>query len=267
MATSKPAQTLQAYVLHRWDWSETSLIVELFTRERGRVVVVAKGAKRPTSNFRALLLPFHPIQALLSKQPADEQGEVHGLRSAEWTGGEPLLPAALMFSAFYLNELLMKLLAREDAHPVLFDGYMLALRALAGGVEEAAVLRAFELMLLRETGLLPDLATDTLGAQPLDLRHTYTLQAQAGLLRSGQGLSGQLWLALAAALEANDAPALFAACAQAGPTLRLPLREVLHYHLGTTPLRTRQVWQGVQNLQKPPAHTSTSTADEPARRP
>ncbi len=265
MATSKSSTPLQAYVLHRWDWSETSLIVELFTRERGRVVVVAKGAKRPTSNFRALLLPFHPIQALLSKQPADEQGEVHGLRSAEWTGGEPLLPAALMFSAFYLNELLMKLLAREDPHPVLFDAYLLALRALASGVDEAAVLRAFELMLLRETGVLPDLAADTLGAEPLQVQATYTLQAQTGLRRSTQGLAGQQWLALAAALETNDAPALFTACVQAGAALRLPLREVLHYHLGTTPLRTRQVWQGVQNLQKPAA--PRSTPHEPPRRP
>jgi DNA repair protein RecO (recombination protein O) len=93
-AAARPRRTaspLLAYVLHQYDWSETSLIVELFTRAQGRVVVAAKGAKRPTSNYRAVLLPFQPVLALLGKTPADEHGEVHNLRSAEWAGGQPLL--------------------------------------------------------------------------------------------------------------------------------------------------------------------------------
>ena len=75
---------LAAYVLHQYDWSETSLIVELFVRPLGRIVVAAKGAKRPTSNFRAVLIPFAPIHVLLGKAPADPQAEVLNLRSAEW---------------------------------------------------------------------------------------------------------------------------------------------------------------------------------------
>ena len=248
MATSKANLPLHAYVLHRWDWSETSLIVELFTRERGRVVVIAKGAKRPTSNFRAVLLPFHPLQALLGKTPADESGEVHSLRSAEWAGGVPALPGAALFSAFYASELVMKLLARDDAHPALFDAYTATLLALAAGADGAPVLRAFELALLRETGVLPDLATDTLTAQPLQVEARYALQAQTGLVASSQGQRGSHWLALEDALARHDWQALQAACAEAGTALRVPLREVLHYHLGPAPLRTRQVWQGVQRL-------------------
>jgi len=259
MATNKAGQTLHAYVLHRWDWSETSLVVELFTRERGRVVVVAKGAKRPTSNFRAVLLPFHPLQALLGKTPADESGEVHSLRSAEWAGGVPPLPGAALFSAFYASELVMKLLARDDAHPALFDAYTATLRALAAGADEAPVLRAFELALLRETGVLPDLSTDTLSAQPLQVESRYSLQAQTGLVASPSGPRGASWLGLEAALAGGDWHALQAACAEVGTALRVPLREVLHYHLGPAPLRTRQVWQGVQRLsaRMPPSPAPT----------
>jgi DNA repair protein RecO (recombination protein O) len=261
----KPNPPLHAYVLHRWDWSETSLIVELFTRERGRVVVIAKGAKRPTSNFRAVLLPFHPLLALLGKTPADESGEVHALRSAEWAGGVPPLPGAALFSAFYASELVMKLLARDDAHPALFDAYTATLLALAAGADEAPVLRAFELALLRETGVLPDLSTDTLGAQPLQPQGRYMLQAQTGLVVSPQGQRGESWLALEEALGRNDWHALQAACATAGAALRVPLREVLHYHLGPAPLRTRQVWQGVQRL-SPRTLPSPASTHEPTDR-
>src|SRR3954465_15138094 len=105
---------LDAYVLHRYDWSETSLILDLFTRARGRLAVAAKGAKRPYSQLRSVLLPFQRLQLSLGRPPgADENREVHNLRAAEWAGGGSMLTGAALFSGFYLNELLMKLLARE----------------------------------------------------------------------------------------------------------------------------------------------------------
>ena len=247
----RPATALLAYVLHRYDWSETSLVVELFTRERGRLVVVAKGAKRPTSNFRPVLLPFQPLHALLGKAPADEQAEVLNLRGAEWAGGQPLLPAAALLSGFYLNELLLKLLARQDPHPKLFDAYADTLAALARAEDEASTLRAFELMLLREMGVLPELSIVTLSAQALHSASRYTLQAEAGVLPSAQGLAGVHWVALEAALSHASASALRHACGPAAAALRGPLRELLHYHLGAARLRTRQVWQGVQKLIAP----------------
>ena len=104
MATSRSAaQPLPAYVLHSYDWSETSLIVELFTRERGRVVVAAKGAKRPTSQLRAVLLPFQRITVALGRTPADEAAEILTLKSAEWAGGLPMVASSALFPAFYLN--------------------------------------------------------------------------------------------------------------------------------------------------------------------
>jgi DNA repair protein RecO (recombination protein O) len=250
MATNEHAspRTLLGYVLHHYDWSETSLIVELFTRAQGRVVVAARGAKRPTSQLRPVLLPFQPLLAHLGKAPADEQAEVRTLRTAEWVGGAPLLAPAAMFSGYYLNELLLKLLARQDPHPVLFDAYADTLVALAGPGDEAAALRAFELLLLRETGVLPELAQVTLTAAPLAPAARYTLHAEAGVQPDADGLAGAAWVALEAALTHGSPQALRQAAAPHATALRAPLRSLLHYHLGHTALRTRQVWQGVQRL-------------------
>jgi len=261
---------LLAYVLHRYDWSETSLIVELFTRALGRVVVVAKGAKRPTSQLRPVLLPFQPVQALLGKAPAEASSEVRLLRSAEWAGGRALLGASAMIPGLYLNELLLKLLPRHEAQDVLFDAYADTLEALAhagraasgdaggtdagdGASQEAVALRAFELLLLRELGLLPELSQVTLTAENLDPERHYALHAEAGLAPGLRGPNGTAWIHIEAALRHGSMAALRAACeGHAGP-LRAPLRELLHYHLGATPLRTRQIWQGVQRL----THLST----------
>ena len=244
----KPNAPLLAFVLHSYDWSETSLIVELFTRERGRVVVAAKGAKRPTSNFRPVLLPFQPLLLLLGKTPADEQAEVLNLRSAEWAGGQPIMPAACLMAGYYLNELLLKLLARQDAHPGLFDAYADTLMALASGVDEGPALRAFELLMLRELGVLPDLSCATLNAQALQPDARYSLQAEVGLVSAAVGLTGQQWVGLEAALSHGGAPVVRHACSGVATALRVPLRELLHYHLGHALLRTRQVWQGVRRL-------------------
>jgi DNA repair protein RecO (recombination protein O) len=259
MATSRPGAPLLAYVLHRHDWSESSLIVELFTRAQGRMAVVAKGAKRPTSQLRPVLLPFQPVHALLGRTAADSQAEVHLLRSAEWVGGQPLLKAPNLLPAFYLNELLLKLLARHDAHPALFDAYADTLAALASGGDEAVALRAFEFLLLRELGVLPELGTATLLAEPVRAQARYTLHPEAGVLDDAQGLPGPLWVALEAALGGADVAtvqgrtqarmqALRQACTPVAAALRGPLRGMLHYHLGHAPLHTRHVWRGVQRL-------------------
>jgi len=243
---------LLAYVLHSHDWSETSLIVELFIRNLGRVVVAAKGAKRPTSTQRAVLLPFQAITVQLGKPPKDDSTEVLNLRTAEWAGGAPLLKAAAMLPGFYVNELLLKLLARQDPHPVLFDVYAGTLEALASGADEAATLRAFELLLLRELGWLPDLTMVTQTAQPVQPESTYTLLAENGLVPSPKnGAPGAVWQALHAAVQHGSAAAVRAACSGATTALRAPLRALLQYHLGNIQLRTRHVGLDLQKLLEP----------------
>lgn len=239
-----------AYVLHQWDWSETSLIVDLFTREQGRVAAVAKGAKRPYSQLRPVLMPFQRLLVATARPKADEGADIVTLRSAEYAGLGEALPASRLFSGFYLNELLMKALARGDPHERLFDAYGDTLAALARDDDEAA-LRSFELVLLRETGVLPELALTTTTQQPVQPTAAYQLQAEGGLVAAGQAdgaLTGLQCLALQAALDRNRFDALRSACADALPALKLQLRAVLHYHLGTPPLRTRQLMLDLRRL-------------------
>lgn len=239
-----------AYVLHHWDWSETSLILDLFTREQGRVAAVAKGAKRPYSQLRAVLLPFQRIQVLLGKPKADEASDILTLRSAEYGGSAATLPPAQLFSGFYLNELLMKLLARQDSHALLFDAYADTLQALAVAQDEVP-LRAFELMLLRETGVLPELSLATLTQADVQPDQGYALRPEAGLVvavANEPSLSGDACLALQAALDANAMHALREACGGVLPALRPQLRSLLHYHLGSPQLRTRAAMLEVRRL-------------------
>jgi DNA repair protein RecO (recombination protein O) len=246
-----------AFVLHQWDWSETSLILDLFTRDHGRLAAVAKGAKRPYSQLRPVLMPFQRLLVLTSKPKSagsDEGADILLLRSAEYAGAGSMLPPARLFSGFYINELLMKLLARGDPHAALFDAYADALQALAVAADEAP-LRAFELQLLRETGVLPELSRCTSTQEPVQAARAYRLSGDAGLVAVADGsaspaasLTGSNCLALQAALERNDAAALRSACQATLPALRSQLRALLHYHLGAPALRTRALMLDLRRL-------------------
>jgi DNA repair protein RecO (recombination protein O) len=253
----RPA-ALAAFVLHRYDWSESSVILDLFTREQGRIAVAAKGAKRPFSQLRSVLLPFQRLQVSFGRQPpGDDTREVQTLRAAEWGGGHAMLTGAALFSGFYLNELLMKLLARHDPHAALFDAYAATVAALARSDEVGtqAALRAFELVLLREIGLLPDLGTETASHRAVRADRRYLVLADAGVVETEAGseneasVSGAMLSALEMAL-AVDLDALQRVAAGALAELRPLLRAQLHYHLGTSQLRTRQVMIEAQALER-----------------
>ena len=141
-----------AFVLHCYPYKESSLIVEAFTRHRGRVGLLARGARRPRSAVRGLLLAFHPLR--LSWSAGAELGTLGGV---EWSGGQPALAGLVLMCGFYVNELVLRLLPREDAHEALFDAYGETLGRLADGEDPAALLRGFELSLLRELGYAPPL--------------------------------------------------------------------------------------------------------------
>ena len=244
-----------AYVLHRYDWSESSLILDLFTRDLGRIAVAAKGAKRPYSQLRCVLLPFQRILVTLGRAARDEaSSEVQNLRGAEWAGGAAMLTGAALFSGFYLNELLMKLLARHDPHAALFDAYAQTLPVLVG-VDDAqvqAALRAFELTLLREIGVLPDLSLVTLTQQEVRVGARYTLQAETGVgdaRDANAALTGAVLTSLQAALQHGSLPALQEACGASRPELKVLLRGLIQHHLGSVTLRTRQVMLDLQGLQ------------------
>ena len=239
-----------AYVLHRYDWSESSLILEVFTRHYGRVALVAKGAKRPSSNFRPVLLPLQPLRVAFGGD-----AEIRTLKGAEWVGGHVMPTGDALLSGYYLNELVLRLLARDDPHPALFDAYRAAVQVLASGQAEAlqAGLRAFELLLLREIGLLPVLDMQTLTLAPLEDATSYSLMPDGGLMQAPSGerasLAGHQWRRLQMALD-DEAPfhAAIQVCADVMAGLKPQLRVLLHYHCGVATLRTRQMMMDLQSL-------------------
>jgi DNA repair protein RecO (recombination protein O) len=160
------------YVLHTYPYKETSLIVEVFTRRFGRVALAARGARRPRSAMRGVLLSFHPLRLSFGASPT-----LGNLFSAEWAGAlQPLAGQALM-CGFYLNELLLRLLPREDPHEALFDAYGGALSRLAQ--DPGAVLRGFERRLLAELGYAPLLERDA-ASRPIDPEGLYVYEPERG---------------------------------------------------------------------------------------
>ncbi len=237
------------FVLHRYDWSESSLILDVFTRHFGRVALVAKGAKRPTSQLRPVLLPLQP---LLLAWGGD--AEVRTLKAAHWRGGHVMPVGESLLSGTYFNEMLLKLLARDDPHPVLYDGYAQAVQQLAHRtVPDAAVLRAFELLLLREVGYLPSLSEEGSSLAPLEPDAWYALETEGGLALAPSpqrgALQGMHWLGIQAALTQVDPyTALVHACRPCMSALQPVLRHLLHYHSGVRSFKTRQMMLDVQAL-------------------
>jgi len=239
-----------AYVLHRYDWSASSLILEVFTRHHGRIALVAKGVKRPTSSFRPVLLPLQPLHLAFGGD-----AEIRTLKAAEWQGGHVMPTGDALMSGIYLNELLLTLLARDDPHPGLFDLYTDVVQIIASEHGEALqpALRAFELLLLREIGFLPLLDAQTMTLRELEPEQRYTLVPEGGLRQTPASnrasLSGAQWLALQTSLAPN-VPFIttLRACAEVMNELKPQLRTLLNYHCGVSTLRTRQMMIDLQSL-------------------
>lgn len=221
-----------AFVLHSYPYKETSLIIDLFTREHGRVAVVAKGAKRPHSKLRGVLQTFQPLSASWSGK-----SELRTLIDAEWVGGMRPLEKTGLLCGFYLNELLVKLLARDDPHPVLFDHYVSTLNQLAHDEPAQIVLRKFERALLKETGVAADLGRSTSTRSAVEPTLSYVVDPEKGAREADEHdtwpvVSGKTLLDM----ERDD----YADPATQAQSKQL-MRFLLAYHLGGAPLNTRQI--------------------------
>ncbi|MES2902306.1 MAG: DNA repair protein RecO [Pseudomonadota bacterium] len=221
-----------AFVLHSYPYKETSLIVDMFTRDFGRIGLVAKGAKRPHSKLRGVLQTFQPLQASWSGK-----SELRTMIDAEWVGGMLPLEKTALLCGFYLNELLVKLLARDDPHPALFDHYVATLNQLAHNEPAPIVLRKFERALLKETGVAADLTrcTSTRAAVEADAEYVVDPEQGARLVRAADVwpvVSGKTLLDM----ENED----YADAATQAQSKQL-MRFLLAHHLGGAPLNTRQI--------------------------
>jgi DNA repair protein RecO (recombination protein O) len=227
------------FVLHAYAWRETSLIVEVFTRDHGRMALMARGAKRPTSQFRGLLDPFCPLALSWSGR-----NEVKSLLRVEWLGGLAPLRGDGLLAAFYLNELLVRLMIRGDAHEQLFGAYVGALRALAQqGAQQQACLRGFEIDLLREIGYLPPL-DHTADGQPVEAARWYHVDGQRGWVAAAVPDALSVQGATLQAMAARDFRQ-----PQAAAQSKSLLRQLIRYHLNGQPLNTRRILQDLRALE------------------
>jgi DNA repair protein RecO (recombination protein O) len=221
-----------AFVLHSYPYKETSLIVDMFTRDHGRVAVVAKGAKRPFSKLRGVLQTFQPLSISFSGK-----SELRTLIDAEWVGGMLPLEKNSLLCGFYLNELLVKLIARDDPHRALFDHYVATLNQLAHDEPAQIVLRKFERALLKETGVAADLARSTTTRATVQPGSDYVVDPERGAREARVSdawpvVSGKTLLDM----EREDY-----ADPQTQAQSKQLMRFLLAHHLGGAPLNTRQI--------------------------
>ncbi len=223
-----------AFVLHRRNFEEASLLVELLTRDRGRLGAVARGARKSRRHRGGLLQPYVPLQVSLSGR-----GQLATLGQLE-AEGPPILtvgsrPALI---ALYLNELLLRLTARDDPNETLFQCYLKTLVGLATGAA-APVLRRFELALLASQGYAVGLTHDAVTGEPVQPEQRYRYEIEEGPVAtagrsSAETVGGETLLCLARG-EDGDATVQREA--------RQLLSGVLRHYLGPKPLRSRQLYQ------------------------
>ena len=227
-----------AFVLHSYPYRETSLVLEIFSRQHGRVALVARGARRPRSALRGLLMGFQPLTlSWFGKH------ELRTLHSAEWQGGQPQLQGRALLCAFYLNELLLNLMARDDPHEQLFDYYQHTLQRLAHEEDHAATLRYFEKHLLQELGYALLLEHEADSGKPIDpmAQYRYVIErgavADAPDVPEGLTVSGKTLQDMAAD-DYRDTVS-----AQQSKQL---IRMLLNHHLGGKLLHTRELIKDLQ---------------------
>ena len=227
-----------AFVLHTYPYRETSLIVEVFSRDFGRVALLARGARRPRSALRGLLMAFQPLELGWAGK-----GEVQTLMKAEWQGGQPLLTGKALFCGYYLNELLMHLLPREDAHERLFSVYAETLRRFADVLKESD-LRCFERAFLQELGYGLTLENDAKGV-PVDVAGHYAYEIEHGPVRlqrpgsSALSVSGKTLIDLANEDFSNPRSLIEA---------KQLMRALIAHYTGGKNLETRKIFMELHEL-------------------
>lgn len=223
-----------AYVLHARAYRDTSLLLELFTEEQGRVSAVARGAKGPRSRFKGLLQPFVPLLVSWSGK-----AELMTLTAAEANGNLPNLAGEVLLCGIYLNELLMRLLHRYDAHPQLFQAYQQALIHLRSKSQQV-VLREFEKQLLLELGYALELDREAHSGATIQPEQFYYFDPHRGLLRhqSASNSSAQVFLGESLLALHNDELVQENYLRDAKRLLRLALGHLL----GGKPIRSRELF-------------------------
>lgn len=228
------------YILHQRPYRETSLILEVFSRDHGKLSLVARGAKRGNFNQRSLMQTNQKLNIAWIIR-----GEMGTLTAIEADGINYNLKGRILIAAYYLNELIMRLLHRHEPHQELFDAYDTALKQLAQKLNEQSVLRIFEKRLLDFLGYGLVLDHDVVSGEPIEQDKLYYYRIDSGPAsipsekHENIKISGATLAALAHE-SINEEHQLI----EAKQLTRLSL----HSHLGSRPLASRELFRAYLNI-------------------
>jgi DNA repair protein RecO (recombination protein O) len=244
------AQLQPAYVLHSRPFRESSQLLELLTRDFGRVGAVARGARGAKSRWRGVLQPFRPLLVSYSRR-----SELATLTAADQVAAPPALAGEALYCGLYLNELTLRLLLRDDPHAEVFEQYRQTLGALVGGESLQTALRLYEKQLLDATGFGLILDREAGGDTPLEPEARYDYQPDRGPVRVAETARQRDGLVTGRALLSLDAGDIDP---EDWSTLRHVMRRVLRRHLGERPLASEALFRALRR--------GSASADERAER-
>lgn len=239
MTTQRRVQQQPAFILHHRPFRDTSQILDVLSRDHGKLALVARGSRGSRSRLKGILRPFMPLD-ISWVQKAD----LGTLTGAEVRGAPLSLTGEALLCGYYVNELLMRFLHRHDPQPEIFGLYARTLTALGAAVDVAVCLRQFELELLRQVGYALNLGHDAVTHEALDESRHYEYRMEQGPV----------------GVDRSDGPLVFPGAVLAaidGGDLERPevlkaanrlLREVIDFHLGGKVLKTRKVLMDIRRL-------------------
>ena len=238
MAAGSRIQLVPAYLLHQRPYRESSALLEIFTESHGRVGLVARGVRSPRSRRRGELQPFRPLRLSWFAR-----GELGTLTGVEADGGLHCFRGRVLYSAFYLNELLLRLLARHDPHPGLYLLYQASLQNFSRGLQVQPVLRLFEKRLLQELGygLLLDHEVETGEAVQPELYYDYHLES-GPVVAEGEAAEGFVFRGSSLLALAKET----ITTAEALRDAKRLTRAALNLYLGNKPLKSRELFRSVR---------------------
>lgn len=238
-------QLQPAYVLHARAYRESSQLLEVISRDYGRVGIVARGARGARSRWKNILQPFRPLLLNWS-----QRGELATLAGADQVAAPPALAGEALYCGLYVNELMMRLLHRGDPHPELFERYRDTLAGLSLGGDPQPGLRIFEKHLLDATGFGLLLDSEPGGADPVRADAWYEYRPDQGPVRVSEQSRHQRGVVPGSALQGLRSEILDTADL---PALRDLMRRVIRHHLGDKPLASESLYRQVRRRENPDA--------------